>query len=127
MKARRQCEAVSFITAEGGDDLIVSFAIEDEEPGEIVSLILLRTPKYESLLSDDARGVTVSHEAYFEDEDQYLRRVRLAVPVTTIEATGRTYELDVSRVDPVEVKAAGRILARMNFDRRFVLELSLSE
>jgi hypothetical protein len=123
MKARRQCEAVSFITTEDGDDLIVSFALEDDEPGEVVSLILLRTPKYESLLPEDERGVSVSHEVDFEDEDQYLRRIRLAVPVTTIESTHRAYELDVSRVDAAEVNAAGRILARMNFDRRFILEL----
>lgn len=123
MKARRRCEAVSFITTEDGDDLIVSFALEDDEPGEVVSLILLRTPKYESLLPENERGVSVSHEVDFEDEDQYLRRIRLAVPVTTIESTSRAYELDVSRVDPAEVKAAGRILTRMNFDRRFVLEL----
>jgi hypothetical protein len=123
MKARRQCEAVSFITTEDGDDLIVSFALAADEPGEVVSLILLRTPKYESLLPENERGVSVSHEMAFEDEDQYLRRIRLAVPVTTIESTGRVYELDVSRVDPAEVQAAGRILTRMNFDRRFVLEL----
>jgi hypothetical protein len=122
MKARRPCEAVSFITTEDGDDLIVSFALEGDEPGEVVSLILLRTPKYESLLPEDERGVSVSHEADFEDEDQYLRRIRLSVPVTTIESTRRAYELDVLRVDPVEVKAARQILARMNFDRRFVLE-----
>lgn len=123
MKARRQCEAVSFITTEDGDDLIVSFAIEDDEPGEIVSLILLRTPKYESLLADDERGVSVSHEVDFDDEEQYLRRIRLAVPFTTVESTRRAYELDVSRVDSSEIEAAARILTRMNFDHRFVLEL----
>ena len=90
MKARRQCEAgASFITTEDGDDLIVSFALEDDEPGEVVSLTPLRTPKYESLLPEDERGVIVSHEVDFEDEDQYLRRIRLAVPVTTIESTHR--------------------------------------
>jgi hypothetical protein len=62
MTARRQCEAVSFITTEDSDDLIVSFALEDDEPGEVVSLILLRTPKYESLLPENERGVSVSHE-----------------------------------------------------------------
>lgn len=123
MKARRQCETVSFLTTEDGDDLIVSFAIEDDEPGEVVSLILLRTPNYESLLPDRERGVSVSHEVDFDDEQQYLRRIRLAVPITTIDSTRRTYELDVSRVDSAEIKAARQILTRMNFDHRFVLEL----
>ena len=47
----------------------LSFAIADEEPGEIVSLILLRTPNYEALLPADERGVTVSHESFQEDDD----------------------------------------------------------
>ena len=75
---------------------MVSFALEDNEPGEVVILILLRTPKCESLIPEDQRGVSVSHEVDFEDEDQYLRRIRLAVPVPTIESTRRAYELDVS-------------------------------
>ena len=124
MKARKNCETVSFITIEDGDDLLVSFALEDDEPGESVSLILLRTPKYESLLPDDERGVSVSHEVDFDDEGDYLRRINLAAPVTTIESTRRRYELDVTAVDRAELKAAGRILAQMNFDQRFVLELA---
>ena len=79
MKARRQCEAVSFITTEDSDDLIVSFALEDDEPGEVVSLILLRTPKYESLLPEDERGVSVSHEVDFEDEDQNFSSIRIVL------------------------------------------------
>ncbi len=123
MRARKNCEAVSFITTEDGDDLLVSFALEDDEPGDIVSLLLLRTPKYESLLPEDERGVTVSHEVDFDDEEEYLRRINLAAPITTIESTRRRYELDVSRVDRTELKAARRILAQMNFDQRFVLEV----
>lgn len=116
-------QAVSFITTEEGDDLIVSFALADDEPGEIVTLMLLRTPKYESLLPEDERGVSVSHEVEFDDEGDYLRRVSLAESRITIESTRRQYELDVSRVDRRELKAARKVLAQMNFDRRFVLEL----
>ena len=123
MKTQKNRERVTFITTEDGDDLIVSFAIEDDEPGEIVSLILLRTPKYESLLVEGERGVSVSLESEFDDNEDYLRRIRLGAPVTTIETTCKRYELDVSRVDSSELKAARRILRRMNFDRRFVLEL----
>ena len=64
MKVDEDLDVVSFVTLEDGVDLIVSFAIADEEPGEIVSLILLRTPKYEALLPADERGVTVSHESF---------------------------------------------------------------
>ena len=121
----RKPEVVGFVTTEDGDDLVVSFALEGDEPGEVVSLILLRTPKYESLRPDEERGVSVSYDADAdaEDEGEYLRRVRLAEPVSTIESTRRRYELDLSQVDHQELAAARRILARMNFDRRFVLEL----
>ena len=42
-------ETVAFITTETGDDLIVSFAVcpTDDDPTEVESLTLLRTPKYE--------------------------------------------------------------------------------
>ena len=94
----RKPEVVGFVTTEDGDDLVVSFALEGDEPGEVVSLILLRTPKYESLRPDEERGVSVSYDADAdaEDESEYLRRVRLAEPVSTIESTRRRYELDLS-------------------------------
>ncbi|MCX5885853.1 MAG: hypothetical protein NT096_08095 [Proteobacteria bacterium] len=53
----------SFIHTEDGDDLIVSFVIAGDDPigpEDVKSLTLIRTPKYEFLLSDDERGVTVS-------------------------------------------------------------------
>ena len=41
---------VDFITTETGDDLIVSFAICGDESGEVRSLTLFRTPKYEFIM-----------------------------------------------------------------------------
>ena len=41
-----------FMTVEEGEDLIVSFAIPLDEQGDVKSLILLRTPKYESVLAE---------------------------------------------------------------------------
>ena len=52
---------VNFITTEQGDDLTVSFAIAGSDfPGDISSLTLLRTPKYEFILDPDERDVSVS-------------------------------------------------------------------
>jgi hypothetical protein len=57
---------VNFIRTEQGDDLIVSFVIGAGDFFEdILSLTLLRTPKYEFFLHPDERGVNVSWE---EDE-----------------------------------------------------------
>jgi hypothetical protein len=44
-------ERVSFIRTEETDDVIVAFAIEDLEPGQVKSLILVRTPKFEFVLA----------------------------------------------------------------------------
>jgi hypothetical protein len=118
-------ELVEFITTEEGDDLIVSFAITDVEPGNIVSLTLLRMLKYEVFLPPHERGVSVSHESSpSEDVLEVLQRMRLAPPLVTIETTRRRYELDVSEVDDRELQSAQRLLKRMNFDGHFVLELA---
>jgi hypothetical protein len=115
MSADPSPEVVAFITIEEGDDLIVSFAIADKEPGEIVSLTLLRTPKYEFILPTEERGVSVSHESFPEEgERDRLHRIRVAPPVVTIETTSMRYELDVSKVDRRELRSAQRV-----FKRRF--------
>lgn len=64
------------MTSEDQDDLIVSFAISDEEdPTGVVSLILLRTPQYEFVFEVYERGVKVSHEAWPERKHDLLERV----------------------------------------------------
>jgi hypothetical protein len=116
-------ERVSFIRTEEGDDLIVAFAVEDAEPGEIKSLILMRTPKYEFVFEDHECGVNVSHEDEPDIEDDLLCQISLAPDVVTIASTYNRYELDVSRVDKKELEKACTILRRMNFDNRFTLEV----
>jgi hypothetical protein len=125
MTANSTPEPVEFITTEAGDDLIVSFAIAGKEPGEVISLTLLRTPKYDVFLPPEEWGVSVSHESFPEEEVwELLQRISLAPPAVTIETTRRRYALDVSKVDPRELQSAQWVLERMNFDRRFVLELA---
>lgn len=123
MTSRQPTESVEFLTVEEGGDLIVAFAITRQEPGDINSLILLRTPKYESLLPDDERGVSVSHESFPEVEDERLRRISLGREVVEIDSTRRRYTLDVSRVEAEELDLARQVLERMNFDNRFTLEV----
>ncbi|MEJ6079890.1 hypothetical protein MT391_15340 [Vibrio sp. 1-Bac 57] len=54
-------ETVSFINIEDdGIDLILSFAVFDSDPGDIESIILMRTPIYETFLEYYERGVSVS-------------------------------------------------------------------
>lgn len=115
-------ENVLFMNNEEGDDLIVSFAIECSDPGDVKSLILLRTPQFEFILQDHERGVTVSHDDEPEVEDNLLRRICMAPQVVTIESTYNRYELDVSRVHQEQLSEACAILHKMNFDNRFTFE-----
>jgi len=115
-------ERVDFITNESGDDLIVSFALSQGEPGEIRSLILLRTPKYEFLLDESERGVTFSDEAHWDEED-WLRSIDFSREIVRIETQRHEYTLDVSGVEARELKQAERILRKMNFDDAFILRI----
>lgn len=104
-------ESVSFITTEEGDDLIVAYAIPVDNEGEIVSLILQRTPKFELLLPLEERGVAVSHELFPHSDRELARRIVVHAPHVDIETTVRTYRADVSAVDPAEIADARKVLA----------------
>jgi hypothetical protein len=115
-------DTVAFITTESGDDLILSFALQDlEDPSEIESLILLRTPKYEFIVEEDKRGVSVSFERYPDEEDDHLKAVEYleAERIVRLKTLAREYELDVGKVDASELKKMRQILLKMNYDRKF--------
>ena len=107
-------ETVSFITVESGKDLIVAYAIAADISGKIVSLILQRTPMYEHLLPPGDRGVTVSHEAFPEDDPDLLKRVVFDGTDVDIETTRRVYRIDVSAADPEEAMDAQTVLRQMH-------------
>ncbi len=116
-------ETVSFITTETGDDLIVTFAVgTGDDPGDVESLMLIRTPEYEKMLEDWERGVKVSF-GEFTDEDAYLEEVHYDenAAVVRLKTDLETYELDVRRVDRRELKAMCKMLLKMNFDGRVQL------
>ena len=77
MKYLSKVKDVSFITTEEEDDLIVAFAIPVSDQGEVNSLILLRTPRFEHLLDENERGVNVSYENQVDTEDDFLEEIEL--------------------------------------------------
>ena len=109
---------VPFITIDDADDLVVSFGLGEHSS---TSLTLLRTPKYESLIPEEVRGVSVRTEASNFSEPEILRSVRWSGSEVEIQTTVRRYVLDVSSVNRAEMKEARVVLAKMNFDRCFVL------
>ena len=54
MKQKREPPGlVAFITAQTGDDLVIAFAVcQPDDPTDIESLTILRTPKYEAFLDE---------------------------------------------------------------------------
>ena len=115
-------EFVSFISCEDdGSDQIVSFALEVDDM-EIKSLTLIRTPKFEALLDETERGVSVLMGHETRDDFDLLAVVRLEANLVTVESPASRYELDISRVDPTEVSEMKALFERMNFDNRFTIE-----
>ena len=114
-------EFVAFITVQTGDDLIVSFAVcPPDDPADIESLFILRTPKYEAFLEEWERGASVSfdRDRKGDDEVALLREVFYAPDAksVTLRTDHQTYKLDVRKVDPSELSAMGAAFRKMNFD-----------
>ena len=107
---------VPFLSVEDGDDLIVSFPLDEHAR---TSLTLLRTPKYEPLLDDDERGVSVGTEAGNTGVRELLVSVRWSKDVVEIRSTSRYFTLDLASVDSSELEEAKAVLRKMNFDKRF--------
>ena len=118
-------ELVQFITAEIGDDLIVSFFVaKPDYPIDGRSIILMRDKKFEQMVAEWDRGVRVSDEDVAENEEaesNFLEGIRISNTVAEIKTTHRRYNLDLRKVGESEVRAAKKILKKMNYDNRFKL------
>ena len=112
-------ELVAFITVQTGDDLIVSFAVcQPDDPSDVESLTILRTPKYE-FPQERERGASVSFRRNRERDEKVLLREVFYAPdenSVTLRTERETYNLDVRKVDPSELSAMCRVLRKMNFD-----------
>lgn len=106
---------VEFITTEQEADLIVSFAITGDLPWGILSLTLLRTPKYEFILEPEERGVNVSWEED-DDKSELLLALDRSGDEIRLTTTTRKFTLDVTRVDDSHLRRAYKVLQKMNFD-----------
>ena len=112
---------VEFITLEDEDpDFVVSFALA---PQAASSITLLRTPKYESLLPDEERGVVVAAGVHGTDERELLVSISFNMQdgLGAIVSTKRTYEFSLTRIPAEDVEASIALLRQMNFDSRFVV------
>ena len=102
-------EHVDFITTETGDDLIVSFAICREEPGQVRSVLLLRTPKYELFMDAAERGVYVSDEDREQDMRNILESIAFLGSEVHIVSRLAEHRLDCIDVDPLKSQPLKRL------------------
>ena len=108
---------VPFISTEDEDpDLIVSFALGQNAE---TSLTLLRTPKYESILDESERGVSVGTGKNGGLKRELLLSVYWLHGQAVVTSSKEEYRLDLSTVDPEEIEDAKKLLNRMNFDNCF--------
>jgi len=79
----------------------------------------MRTPKYEFILEEYERGVSVSFGQF--EEDDLLQKISYSAEegVVCIQTTSRKYELDVHKIDPDDLKKMRKILKKMNYDQSF--------
>jgi hypothetical protein len=113
--------AVEFITLEDEEpDLVLSFALA---PQAASSITLLRTPKYESLLPDEERGVVVAAGVHGTGEREILVSIGINMQdgLSVIVSSKRTYELSLTQVPAEDLEASIALLRQMNFDSRFVV------
>jgi hypothetical protein len=116
---------VKFISLDEDDkDLILSFAIDDEEMG-IKSLILHRTLFFEHFLGEEERGVNVSFEGdSFDQEDvNMLSKISIGNREIKVTTPFREYHLDMSRIEEHEIEDAVELLKKQNYDDRFAIQI----
>ena len=117
---------VRFISLEEDDkDLILSFAIEDEVLG-VRSLILHRTLFFEELLDEEEKGVKVSLEGdYFEQEDSNtLNSIKIRADEINIKSTFKEYSLDITAIARKDVEEMVELLTKQNYDNRFTIDVT---
>ena len=120
-------ELVAFVSVESGDDFVVSFFVvraDDFTDGR--SVILMRDRKWEQLLDQKEKGVKVSDEIFPEDgefDDNFLEWIRLEKSTIEIKSRRHLHKLDLRRVDPSELRAARKVIKKMNYDQRFKLNV----
>lgn len=99
----------------------MSFAVSAGDfPGDIISLTLLRTPKYEFIFYPNERGISVSWEED-EDEEEQLLKIKYSGDIVKLNTTRREFILDVFHIDDGDLIRMCKVFHKMNFDKAIKL------
>ena len=104
-------------------DIIVSFAIPDDDTG-IQRRILHRTLFFEELLPDEERGVRVSSEGEPDTGEtlNMLESIEISDQHIKISAKCRSYVVDVSKIDDENTSELKALVEKQNYDHRFKIK-----
>jgi len=91
--------------------------------GDVKSLTLFRTPKYEFALDESERGVRVSFEDFPNDRNGFLKKLAIEGNLVTITTDYGTHTVDIGDVNQMEIQESNRVLKKMNYDGRFELKV----
>ncbi len=109
-------DKVNFIHTEVGTDIIVSLSFDENTEFGIEGFTIIRTPKFEFILSPHERGGCINW-----DEETDTREIIKEVPCKGNEITFvsniRSYQFDISKVRQEEIDDFWKTIDRMNFDR----------
>ena len=105
--------------------LIVSFAVDDPNMG-VKSLILHRTLFFEEVFDEEERGVKVSMEGDYFDQEDYniLKSIKINDNEIQIKSSFREYRLDVSNIPKTDIKDMLDLLKKQNYDNRFAIQVA---
>ena len=116
----------NFISLEETDkDIIVSFAIDSAETG-ISSLILHRTLFFEEMLPEEERGVHVTYESDFYEQEDFnmLKSIKISDNNILIYSTFREYTVDISKIEKEEISKMLKLLSKQNYDDKFTIQIT---
>ena len=88
------------------------------------SLILQRTPAYESLLPDYERGVQVSMEGDEEYDNNLLSEIKIENDLVRLSTLRKKYVVDTSRVEKEKLEEMIGFIKKMNFDSSFKVKIA---
>lgn len=114
-------DMVNFLTIEDGDDLVLAFSFDEGTRFGVDGYIIQRSPKYEFILLPGERGPSVDWTD--DDERNLLTRVEVTPQHIILETTRDTHVFDISRITADEHAELLAILAKMNSDHVFDLQI----
>jgi hypothetical protein len=85
-------------------------------------LILIRTPKYEGILSPEEHGVSVSFDGNDGDEKGFLRAFKLNGNEAHVYTDTHHYSVGLRKVEQEELNLMRETIRKMNFDSSFQTE-----